>query len=155
MDIGLENKETAAVAKALNQYLADLRTLHAKVQNYHWNLIGASFFTLHEKYEEFYDFLAEQIDEVAERVLSLGQRPLASLKDFLATTKVAEAPSTPINGPDSAKSVLADFEYIIKLLRESIEVAEDNSDPGTADMLTASIETYEKNSWMLRAYLAQ
>lgn len=155
MDIGIENTQTAAVTKVLNQYLADLRTLHAKTQNYHWNLIGANFFTLHEKYEEFYDFLAEQIDEIAERILSLGQRPLASLKDFLAATKITEAPSTPINGPDSAKAVLADFEYIIKLLRDSIEVAENNNDPGTADMLTASIETYEKNSWMLRAYLAQ
>lgn len=155
MDIGIENTQTAAVAKALNQYLADLRTLHAKTQNYHWNLVGASFFTLHEKYEEFYDFLAEEIDTVAERILSLGQRPLASLKDFLATTKITEAASTSISGPDSAKAVLADFEYMVKLLRESIHTAEGNNDPGTADMLTASIESYEKNSWMLRAYLAQ
>ncbi|GAB6088674.1 Dps family protein [Spirochaeta dissipatitropha] len=154
MDIGINNTQTAAVAKTLNQYLADLRTLHAKLQNYHWNLTGSNFFTLHEKYEEYYDFLAEQIDEIAERILSIGQRPLASLKDFLGTTKLTEAASVAINGPDSAKSVLADFEYIIKLLRDSIEVAENNNDPGTADMLTASIETYEKNSWMLRAYLA-
>ncbi|MFW5802151.1 MAG: Dps family protein [Spirochaeta sp.] len=155
MNIGIENKESTAVAKALNQYLADLRTLHTKTQNFHWNLIGANFFTLHEKYEEFYDFLAEEIDTIAERILSLGQRPLASLKDFLSITEINEVPSTPIDGPNSAKQVLDDFEYIIRLLRDSISVAEDNNDPGTADMLTASIENYEKHTWMLRAYLAQ
>ena len=151
MNIGIEN--TKNVAQALNQYLADLRVLYSKVQNYHWNLTGSSFFALHEKYEEYYDFLNEQVDEIAERILTLGETPLSSLKDFLNTAKIKEADSKPVKDSDSVKTMLEDFEYMIRQQREIISIAEDSNDPGTADMLTASIETFEKNCWMLRAYL--
>ncbi|THB64883.1 MAG: DNA starvation/stationary phase protection protein [Spirochaetaceae bacterium] len=153
MNIGIDQKQAGNIAAVLNQYLADLKTLHAKLQNYHWNLKGSAFFALHAKYEEFYDHLAEEVDEVAERILTLDQQPIGTLKGFLAAAKITEAKDEPISADDSARAVLADFEYLVRELRSAIEVAEENNDPGTADLFTGSMTYYEKNCWMLRAQL--
>ncbi len=153
MNIGIDNKQSEAVAKMLNQYLADLQVLYTKVQNYHWNLEGMNFFALHGKFEELYDQINEEIDEVAERILTLGQRPLGTLKDFVATAKIEEAKNAPIDGKTAVQNVLADFEYVIRQLRDGVAVAEENNDAGTADMLTSSMAGYEKTCWMLRVSL--
>ena len=72
----------------LNLYLANLNVLYRKVQNYHWNIVGTAFFSVHAKLEEYYDALNEQIDDVAERILSIGGRPLGTLKDYLAVSTI-------------------------------------------------------------------
>ena len=89
----------------LNLYLANLNVLYRKVQNYHWNIVGAGFFAVHEKLEEYYDAINEQIDDVAERILSIGGRPLGTLKDYLEITTIKEAENKEISIPEAVADV--------------------------------------------------
>ena len=102
----------------LNLYLANLNVLYRKVQNYHWNIVGAGFFSVHEKLEEYYDAINEQIDDVAERILSIGGRPLGTLKDYLAVTTIKEAENKEISIPEAVADVKKEFEAMLKLVKE-------------------------------------
>lgn len=143
------------LVKHLNTYLSDLHVMYTKLHNFHWNVEGKSFYQLHATLEGLYDNVAEELDAVAERILMIGERPLAKMADYLENSKIKEVESKSIKGDEIAKSVLKDFEYIMQTLKEGIEIAEENDDPVTADMLTGSLAQYEKSAWMLRAYLAE
>ena len=137
----------------LNLYLANLNVLYRKVQNYHWNIVGAGFFSVHEKLEEYYDAINEQIDHVAERILSIGGRPLGTLKDYLAVTTIKEAENKEISIPEAVADVKKEFEAMLKLVKEVKEAADEENDYGTSALVDEYISTYEKNLWMLNAYL--
>ena len=137
----------------LNLYLANLNVLYRKVQNYHWNIVGAGFFSVHEKLEEYYDAINEQIDDVAERILSIGGRPLGTLKDYLAVTTIKEAENKEISIPEEVADVKKEFEAMLKLVKEVKEAADEENDYGTSALVDEYISTYEKNLWMLNAYL--
>ena len=137
----------------LNLYLANLNVLYRKVQNYHWNIVGAGFFSVHAKLEEYYDALNEQIDDVAERILSIGGRPLGTLKDYLAVTTIKEAENKEISIADAVADVKKEFEAMLKLAKEVKEAADEENDYGTSALVDEYISTYEKNLWMLNAYL--
>lgn len=137
----------------LNLYLANLNVLYRKVQNYHWNVVGDKFFSIHEKLEEYYDAINEQIDDVAERILSIGGRPLGTLKDYLAVTTIKEAENKEISIPEAVADVEKEFETMLKLVKEVKEVADEENDYGTSALVDEYISTYEKNLWMLNAYL--
>ena len=137
----------------LNLYLANLNVLYRKVQNYHWNIVGSGFFSVHEKLEEYYDAINEQIDDVAERILSIGGRPLGTLKDYLAVTTIKEAENKEISIPEAVADVKKEFEAMLKLVKEVKEAADEENDYGTSALVDEYISTYEKNLWMLNAYL--
>lgn len=137
----------------LNLYLANLNVLYRKVQNYHWNIVGTGFFSVHEKLEEYYDAINEQIDDVAERILSIGGRPLGTLKDYLAVTTIKEAENKEISIPEAVADVKKEFEAMLKLVKEVKEAADEENDYGTSALVDEYISTYEKNLWMLNAYL--
>jgi len=137
----------------LNLYLANLNVLYRKVQNYHWNIVGTGFFSVHEKLEEYYDAINEQIDDVAERILSIGGRPLGTLKDYLAVTTIKEAENREISIPEAVADVKKEFEAMLKLVKEVKEAADEENDYGTSALVDEYISTYEKNLWMLNAYL--
>jgi DNA protection during starvation protein 2 len=137
----------------LNLYLANLNVLYRKVQNYHWNVVGDKFFSIHEKLEEYYDAINKQIDDVAERILSIGGRPLGTLKDYLAVTTIKEAENKEISIPEAVADVEKEFETMLKLVKEVKEVADEENDYGTSALVDEYISTYEKNLWMLNAYL--
>ena len=137
----------------LNLYLANLNVLYRKVQNYHWNIVGAGFFSVHEKLEEYYDAINEQIDDVAERILSIGGRPLGTLKDYLEITTIKEAENKEISIPEAVADVKKEFEAMLKLVKEVKEAADEENDYGTSALVDEYINTYEKNLWMLNAYL--
>ena len=137
----------------LNLYLANLNVLYRKVQNYHWNVVGDKFFSIHEKLEEYYDAINKQIDDVAERILSIGGRPLGTLKDYLAVTTIKEAANREISIPEAVADVEKEFETMLKLVKEVKEVADEENDYGTSALVDEYISTYEKNLWMLNAYL--
>ena len=137
----------------LNLYLVNLNVLYRKVQNYHWNVVGKGFFTIHAKLEEFYDKINEQVDDVAERILSIGARPYGTLKDYLELTTIKEAENKEISVHDVLISVKADFESMLTLVKEIKVTADDENDYGTSAMLDEYISEYEKNLWMLNAYL--
>ena len=140
-------------SEKLNLYLVNLNVLYRKVQNYHWNVVGKGFFTIHAKLEEFYDKINEQVDDVAERILSIGARPYGTLKDYLELTTIKEAENKEISVHDVLISVKADFESMLTLGKEIKVTADDENDYGTSAMLDEYISEYEKNLWMLNAYL--
>ena len=137
----------------LNLYLANLNVLYRKVQNYHWNIVGTGFFSVHAKLEEYYDALNEQIDDVAERILSIGGRPLGTLKDYLAVSTIKEAENKEISIADAVADVKKEFEAMLQFVKEVQETADAENDYGTSAMVDEYISSYEKNLWMLNAYL--
>ena len=139
----------------LNLYLANLNVLYRKVQNYHWNIVGAGFFSVHAKLEEYYDAINTQIDDVAERILAIGGRPLGTLKDYLAVTTIKEAENKEIGVHDVLVSVKAEFEAMLNLVKEIKVAADEENDYGTSAMVDEYISNYEKNLWMLNAYLKE
>ena len=141
------------IVKKLNLYLANLNVLYRKVQNYHWNIVGAGFFSVHAKLEEYYDAINTQIDDVAERILSIGGRPLGTLKDYLEVTTIKEAENKEISIPEAVADVKKEFEAMLKLVKEVKEAADEENDYGTSALVDEYINTYEKNLWMLNAYL--
>jgi len=151
--VGLPVDGSKKVAEHLNKYLANLQVLYTKLHNYHWNIEGKGFFTIHAKLEEIYDGVNDEIDAVAERILQLGERPLATLADYLKVAEIKEVPSEGIQSEALIKSLLADFQTLINGLRAGIELAQEVGDEVTADMAIGSLKNLEKYVWMLDAYL--
>ncbi len=137
----------------MNQYLSDLHVMYVKLHNFHWNIVGQSFFTLHTTLENLYDSMHEEIDSVAERILMVGGRPLAQTKDYLANAKISEVESKDYHSKEIVSSVKADFEYLLGLVKEIQVAASDANDNGTVAALDNSVANYEKSLWMLNSYL--
>lgn len=151
--IGLSNEGTRKVAEHLDQHLANLHVLYTKLHNYHWNIEGPEFFTLHAELEKLYDAVAEEIDEVAERILMIGHRPSASMAEYLQKAQLKEAESVPVRGKDVVEQLLADYGTLIAGLRAGVEAAQEIGDEASADLMIGSLAAYEKTVWMLDAYL--
>lgn len=132
-------------------YVADLGVLDIKLHNLHWNVEGPDFFPLHAKLEEFYDQIGEDLDDVAERMLMVGRRPPASLKEFLAQARIEELKSESIQRGAILDQLIADFSHLLKESQAIVKTAEADNDPATADMFTGYVARYEKALWMLRA----
>lgn len=136
----------------MQKYLANQQVLFIKLHNLHWYLTGTSFYTLHEKFEELYDATAEIIDDVAERLLALEEKPVASLKEALKLADVEELPDEAISGDKAIAILKADFESAAKQVKEISELAADNDDSVTEGMFDDYLGEYQKNLWMIRAY---
>ncbi|BCJ86540.1 Dps family protein [Effusibacillus dendaii] len=136
----------------LNKQIANWSVLYIKLHNFHWYVQGPQFFTLHAKFEELYNEAAAHIDELAERLLALGGKPIATMREALETASVKEA-----NGNETAeqmvKATANDFSVIIQELKNGMEIAQNQNDETTADMLLAIHSQLEKHVWMLRAFL--
>lgn len=141
-----------ALEKQLNLQIANWTVLYTKLHNYHWYVTGGSFFTLHEKFEELYDEAAGYIDEIAERLLAIGGKPVATLRDSLAIATIAEAAGG--ESPQAMVStVIADFKKIAGELKEGMKAAEEAQDEASGDLLLGILTSLEKHNWMLSAYL--
>jgi starvation-inducible DNA-binding protein len=138
----------------LNKQIANWSVLFIKLHNYHWYVKGNQFFTLHIKFEEFYNEASLHIDELAERLLAIGGEPVATMKDCLAMASVQEA-----NGNESADEMVqlisSDFSLLVGELKEGMSIAEQANDEITGDMLLAIHSSLEKHVWMLKAYLGK
>ena len=152
-NIGLKEKDTAAVANMWNRLLADENVLYIKVRNAHWNVEGPDFHAQHLFFETIYDELAELIDEVAERVRAIGHYAIGTMKEFLEVTQLTEMKYNKNDSQGFIKELLNDFESLIITLREDIKLAEDHEDAGTEDFLVGILEKHEKTAWMLRAHV--
>ncbi|MDF1999169.1 Dps family protein [Peribacillus frigoritolerans] len=135
----------------VNKEIANFSVLYTKIHNYHWFVNGPHFFELHQKLEELYKEVTSNYDELAERLLAIGEKPVATLKEYLELTTIEEATGNE-NTEDMVQSVISDFEKLSEEFLEIIEVAE-QEDPVTADMLTGMKKSLNKHAWMLRAYL--
>ncbi|GAB4461551.1 MAG: Dps family protein [Armatimonadaceae bacterium] len=153
LGIGDENRK--AVVELLNKNLADLHVLYIKTRNYHWNVVGPRFHSMHEMFEEEYDALAIAIDDVAERIRALGAKSPGSMKEFAELARLQE--ETPGHYPsadDMVRNLVQDHEAIIRQLKKDIDECDDKyGDTGTADFLTGLMEDHEKTAWMLRSLL--
>jgi len=146
------NRDKAIIGNAVSSVLADTYTLYLKTQNYHWNVTGARFHQLHKLFEEQYTEMAEAIDEIAERVRSLGFRPPGTFKEFLALTSIPEE-TVKLNADEMIKNLADGHEMISSKTREIVVMAHDFKDDVTADLLTSRIKTHEKTTWMLKSFL--
>jgi len=137
----------------LNKELANFNVLFVKLNQYHWYVKGEGFFTLHEKFQEYYEELVEYIDEIAERNLIIGNAPIGTVKEYLEYTTLKEEVEKDLTGRQMVERTLADFETISNELQEGIEIAGEANDSVTEDLLIGFKTYFEKNIWILRAYL--
>lgn len=137
---------------AVNKQVANFTVLFTKLHNYHWFVKGSNFFVLHEKFEQFYTEAATHIDELAERLLALEGKPVATLKESLELASVKEA-----SGGETAEqmvdSLAKDFGTMIDELKEGMDLAAEVGDETTGDMLLAIHQQLEKHVWMLKSFL--
>lgn len=152
IDIGL--RESATVVETLNRLLADEFVLYTKTRNFHWNVQGPTFRSLHLLFEDQYRALNKTVDEVAERVRTLGGFPLGSLEEFLKTTRLSEVPGGPRDANAMVAELVADHEAAIRHLREAIDETGRLGDQGTQDFLLDALKMHEKTAWMLRSTVA-
>lgn len=148
-----ENNQKQLV-DAVNKQVANWTVLFTKLHNYHWYVTGHHFFVLHDKFEELYNEAAVHIDELAERILALEGKPVATLKESLELASVKEA-----KGGEEAdgmvQSIVDDFTILIEELKAGMELAVEAGDDTTGDMLLAVHQSLEKHNWMLKAYLGK
>jgi|SRR5690606_30464057 len=151
--IGLDDKEVVELVDLLNDLLANYQIHYQKLRGCHWNVRGNDFFTLHLKFEELYNNAQLTIDELAERVLTLGKSPHSTYANYIKVSKIKEINTEGLAPNKMVEAILEDYKVLIDLEREIIEMASENvNDEGTADMVTGFVKFQEKTSWMLRAY---
>jgi len=151
--IGLDDKEVVELVDLLNDLLANYQIHYQKLRGCHWNVRGNDFFTLHLKFEELYNNAQLTIDELAERVLTLGKSPHSTYANYIKVSKIKEINTEGLAPNKMVEAILDDYRVLIDLEREIIETASENvNDEGTADMITGFVKFQEKTCWMLRAY---
>ncbi len=154
VDIGISAKNLKSVHQLLNSVLADGNVFYIKLRKFHWNLSGGDFLELHELFEVQYKALELAIDQVAERISTLGGVAIGTMKEFVASSQLKETPGKIPNSQDMLKELVKDHETIIKSLRKMIDTTDSElKDAGTADFLTGLMSNHEKMAWKLRQYL--
>lgn len=152
LNTGISEEDRKAVAAGLSRVLADSYTLYLKTHNFHWNVTGPNFQSLHSLFETQYSELAAAVDEIAERIRALGQPAPGSYKAFAELTSLQEAEGVP-NWKEMVEALLADNEATARSIRSVFPVAEAANDEGSLDLLTQRLSVHEKAAWMLRAHL--
>jgi starvation-inducible DNA-binding protein len=142
----------SSVVDALSALLATSYTLYLKTHNYHWNVTGPMFTTLHTLFETQYTELAQAVDEIAERIRALGAFAPGSYTAFAKLTAVREENGRP-GAQEMIRNLVADQEALARLAHTVIEAAQAVKDEGTADLGIRRLQTHEKNAWMLRSHL--
>ena len=154
INIGISVKDRKAIAKGLSRLLADSYTLYLKTHNYHWNVTGPMFNTLHLMFEQQYTELALAVDAIAERIRALGVYAPGSYQAFAALTEIREETDVP-HANEMIRQLVIGQETVIRTARKVIKIAEKAHDEPTADLLTQRMQIHEKNAWMLRSMLEQ
>lgn len=145
-------KELDQLSNVLNKQVANLNVLFVKLHHFHWYVKGPHFFALHEKFEQLYSEVAEHMDEVAERLLTIGGQPCSTMKQYLQETSLEEATGGE-NEQQMVQTTHDDLSMITQELAQGMEVAESMNDQATSDILLAIKSSFEKSIWMLRAFL--
>jgi starvation-inducible DNA-binding protein len=135
----------------LNTILADEFVLYTKTRNYHWNVVGQNFYQLHQFFDAQAIELNKNVDEVAERVRALGGRPIATLSEFVAGTRLSEEPGKNFPAKEMVAKLQADQELIIRSIRADLVKITKLDDAGTLEFLAGLLEQHEKMAWTLRA----
>ena len=152
INIGIRDKDRKAIADGLGKLLADSYTLYLKTHNYHWNVTGPMFNTLHLMFEQQYTELALAVDLIAERIRALGHPAPGSYKAFAKLTEIEEETAVP-SAEDMIRRLVAGQETVTRTARRMFPLVDKASDEPTADLLTQRMQIHEKNAWMLRSLL--
>ena len=150
--IGLERADMRDIIEKLNSLLSSYHVYYINVRGYHWNVKGEHFFSLHEKFEELYTDLQVQIDEIAERILTLGGTPLHAYSDFAQNASIAEDKNVH-DGKQCVQGVVTGLQALIEEQRNVAAAAEEADDQGTADLVADYVQEQEKLVWMYNAFL--
>lgn len=152
IDIGINESDRKDIAHGLSRLLADSYTLYLKTHNYHWNVTGPMFRTLHIMFEEHYVELAEAVDVIAERIRALGFPAPGTYKKFVELSSIKEEEDVP-DATTMIQRAVEGHESVVRTARSLFPAAEKVSDEATADLLTQRIQLHEKTAWMLRSLL--
>ena len=152
IDIGIPANDRQAIATGLGRVLADSYTLYLKTHNYHWNVTGPLFSTLHVMFETQYTELAQALDEIAERIRALGYPAPGSYPDYAGLTSIDEDTDAP-DAETMIRRLVAGQEAVVRTARQVFPLADEAHDEPTADLLTQRMQVHEKNAWMLRSLL--
>jgi len=154
IDIGIEEKKRREIADGLSRVLADSYTLYLKTHNYHWNVTGPMFSTLHLMFEEHYTELAMAVDAIAERIRALGFPAPGSYAQFAKLTKIKEETGKVPAAEEMVRRLVAGHETVVRTVRSVFPTVNEADDEASADLLTQRLQIHEKTAWMLRSLLA-
>ncbi|WP_034059596.1 Dps family protein [Lacinutrix jangbogonensis] len=152
--LGLDTNKTKDIAKDLNGLLANFQTYYQNLRGIHWNIRGKNFFDLHVKFEELYTDANIKVDELAERVLTLGETPLHTFDDYLKTAKVPVGKNVS-KDVDAVQLIVSSLTELLKLERQILIKSGDANDEGTNSMMSDFITQQEKTVWMMNAWLGE
>jgi len=150
--IGLDNNKAKKITKKLNELLANYSIFYQNTRGYHWNIKGEKFFELHVKFEELYNDLQIKIDEVAERILTLGHTPKHNYTDYMITSTIKESVQVS-DGIKAVENILISFQTILLIQRELLIISVDANDEGTNALMSDYIRSQEKLVWMYSSFL--
>ncbi|VWC85131.1 MULTISPECIES: Dps family protein [Burkholderia] len=153
INIGISDKDRKKIAEGLSRLLADTFTLYLKTHNFHWNVTGPMFNTLHLMFEAQYNELWLAVDSVGERIRTLGVVAPGTFGDFAKLSSVPEANGVPV-AEDMIRQLVEGHEAVVRTARAIFPLADAASDEPTADLLTQRLQIHEKTAWMLRSLLA-
>lgn len=149
--LNLDKKKTTFTVNELNILLADFHLYYQKLRNFHWNIVGKSFFDLHLKFEEMYDDTKLKVDEIAERILTLRYQPISNLSEYLKISNIKESKSS-LSDVQMIDTLIDDHELLLKQMRKVVAAADAAKDEGTIDLIGGYIRELEKTTWMLDAW---
>lgn len=150
--LGLPIKETNENIELLNVLLANFQVYYQNLRGLHWNIRGKRFFDLHVKFEELYNQAQLRIDEIAERVLTLGGTPLHTFEDYIANNKIIVGKNI-TNDDKAVELIISSLSNLLKIEREILANAGEINDEGTTSMMSDLITEQEKDIWMMQAFL--
>jgi starvation-inducible DNA-binding protein len=151
---GISEKQLKLNLKVLSILLANEMTLYIKTRKSHWNVSGDSFMELNKLYEGQYKQLEEMVDQIAERINSLGQKTIGTMHEYLKLASIKESPDKYLSSKDILKELLADHETMTLELRKIIKMCTtETNDAASADFLTGLLEQHESTAWIIRTYL--
>ena len=150
--IGLDATKSQQLADKLNLLLANYQVFYINARGFHWNITGEKFFELHAKFEELYNDLLVKVDEIAERILTLGYTPLHSFSEYTRVATIKEAINVS-GGKEAVAKVVEGFQALINVERELLSLSQDADDEGTSALMSDYIRQQEKQVWMYSSYL--
>lgn len=151
-NIGIDTKMADKLANMLNDLLANYQVFYTNVRGFHWNIKGEKFFELHMKFEELYDDINIKVDEIAERILTLGYQPNYAFTNYLKQSEIKESVKTS-DGTENVESIVNSFSLLISKQRQILDVSAEADDEGTNSLMSDYIREQEKLVWMYSAFL--
>jgi starvation-inducible DNA-binding protein len=152
--IGIDKEKSSVLSEKLNVLLSNYQVFYTNLRGFHWNIKGDKFFELHLKFEELYNDVIVKIDEVAERILTLGGVPASAYSQYLKTSDIGEVLYEP-DGKKAVQSIVESFQVLLVKQRELLDLSDEAGDEGTNALMSDYIREQEKLVWMLTSFLGK